>query len=623
MRSVYLSIFSILVASGLMFAPAFSEGAADTVVSESELPSLYISKVSVENDTYNAGDTIRGVFVVSNRSGYRLGDLSYRMRIGTDYKEPAPGYKFPGSFLDVSKNQDSFSLEKGESKTIPFSYVVPSFLTGKQLAVQIAVLGADGRLIAWGDSNYFSLGTNVAPIGIAKASVLLSNGEVFGVGDGPTIYEGKEPKNAYASIDLRNTTEKDINVFPVVSTRKQSDAKVEVTENPGNFVIHAGKTENIKITLPVFSYDPAVYFSEIVINDAKGNPLVSRIGARYIIGGDIATVHSVGVDKVSLEKKESFTFIAELSGRPADRSEILAGKEPEDLGTGSVAIFIYNEKNALVAKSIESFNLEGNTSINKKYSAQASAGSLRLELKVMDKAGNIILDYKTDLGTSEKDNSKTSWLSKLMNIGLWGGFGLLVLVILVVLILMIKNRVTGSKTMMSLASFITIGLIPIAVLASCASAGVSFTSLSSPASYQHFRPNQQIYTSGAVSYEACENTPARIDALTATLNGQTVNANAVGGSWSVGAVGGTGWYPVEAMFMAGPLTTPSTPGTYVISYYIHYTAGICSGSSQVTRHIVVEAPPPQSCMETEAPGKSLYLSNLRLKNILRAVLPLS
>ncbi len=591
MKLKYLFSTFLLVTSvcfGLSINTVYGAESTDSI---KPVLSISVSNVRVSSSQYSKGDTIGGSFVVTNRDNHDIDGLSFRVQIGANYSEPAAGYKFAGTFLDVSARQGAFYLAKGQSKTLNFEYKIPDFLSGKNLGVEIAVLASDGRLIAWGDSDYFTISGNSKIVSITDASLLLSNGKKFGLGDGPTIYSDKDPKSIALNLSLKNTSGKDVVITPVLSSYRQNDAKYAVSKELTKITLAKGKTSSFKIDLPDQSYVPGIYFAELVLKDESGSQLESRIGARYIVGGNIAVVHSANVSNGVLNVNDKFSLAVDLTGRAPDIGALLAGSKPEDSPKGKVSIQIYNERNELVAGSEEDFNILGDTFIQKDYFAKVASKALRLHMVVTDDFGKQILDYSKELSLDYKTKAAMPYDESVQSVPYYiivSGLIVLAIIMILILILMVKSRISRKQGMMAIVGVLLASSIPLSTLAGCESAGVSFTSISTPFDYERFGPGVLLYTSGAVSYNACENTPAEIDSLTVTFQNQTVNAKPVGGSWSVGRTGGHGWYPVGAMFMAGPLRVPTAPGTYVINYSVKYTAGACSGTGNAVRHIVVE-----------------------------------
>ncbi len=584
----------------LCFALALVCGVSNVHAEDDAIPqgadfvssSLSVSDVTSTKTDYKAGETITGSFRVVNDSSFDLTKLVYRIQIGAEYDDSVEGYKFPETFLDVSDIKESFEVSRGSSKTLTYSYKIPSFLSGEKLAVHIAVFADDGRLLGWGDGTYFNIEKANASLTITKAEVRLSDGKSFELGDGPTIYKDKAPENASLLITVQNPGKADVTVTPALATRLQTDTRPAKFNNLAPVVVKAGGSETLKIELSNMSYQPGIYMADVILSDGNGNQLTSRIGARYIVGGDIATVHDAYVDKTAFEIGESFHFSARITGEAPDIAAILSGQVPEDRGQGKVDITIFNKNGDVVAQSREDVALSGETKIEKDYTAANSANALRLQMQVYNEDGALIQDYITNLSTDFDSAPLEEAAPNAMDLKvIFALIGCLAIIIIGIIAFMARRRMSRRETIVSIVALCILATYPVSVLASCASAGVSFTAITTPANQQKMSAGQTFMTSGAVSYNACQNNPSNITSLTATLQGRRLNASSIGGTWAVGKAGGTGWYPVAAMFRAGPFIAPTTPGTYTITYNVSYVAGSCSGSNVAYRQIKVATPP--------------------------------
>ncbi len=558
-----------------------------------EIPfSIEVSNVTSSKTSYKPGETITGSFVVENASDFDVSNLSYRIQIGDDYEEPLPGYKFPGTFVDVGDLEESFSIAKGASKTFKYSYKIPSFLSGEKLAVHIAVLADRGALLGFADGTYFRVESSGALMAVKAAKVVLSDGKSFGLGDGPTIYIDKEPKSAVLEITVQNLSKESLAITPALSVRLQRDAKASSIDTMDLVTVDAGKTKTLQIPLPSMDYNPGVYMAEVMLTGANGEQLSQLIGARYIVGGNIANIQNALADKTAFEAGDSFHFSSTITGRAPDIAALEAGIIPDDAGTGHAEITITNEKGEVVAESTETVSLSGDTRISRDYTAKAKALATHLSMRVYDDKNILISSYEADLSADYAEKAAVAVPEESDNtLIMLVGFGVVLLILILIIIAMIKKRMMNRQNMISVLTLMILGSFPLAILASCASAGVSFTSITTPRNLQVMAAGQEFYTTGAVSYNACENNPSSITKLTATFQGKTLNASSIGGTWRVGRTGGSGWYPVAAMFKAGSFTAPTAPGTYTITYNISYVAGACSGTGVAYRQIKVAVPP--------------------------------
>ncbi len=577
----------------ILFSLSIFTNAEVVSISKDNQTSLHVASIITDKTSYNAGETVNGSFVLENHSQFAVTGLMFQLLIGTDYVEIAPGIKSSSNILDFSPRQGDISIAKDKSVSIPFKYIIPAFVGGDELAIHIDIYTQSGQLITWGDSDYFNIKKGGEGIMINSAAVVLSNGESFGLGDGPTIYKDKDPKSASIVLSVTNPNDTSITIIPQINLYKQSDM-LEIQESKGtSFDLKAKETKQVAIPLPTALYKPGIYLTDIILKDSSGRQLESFVEARYIVGGNIATVQSISVDKEILNNNELFALDALLTGTAPDMSEIRSGKpsstDSEEKGT--VTVNIYNEKNQLVASVKDTFLISGNTVLKKYIKSSASAQALRVSVTVHNDLGELILDYKKnlsadyDIKAAEFEKNHTRPLNKLL-------FATLLLIIGVIIFFMMKKNRASNAGMMGLFILISAMTLFTPTNARAADSLAITLSPASPYDWQVLNPGQAFYTTGSVWYTACTNAASNIRVNVSSSWGEVHRLGVIDTAGGLN-LKDHGFYPHNTTFVAGPFYAPTTPGSYWLLYQGINTDTVYGGQVVDNKwvHIVVPEPP--------------------------------
>jgi hypothetical protein len=583
-------ITSILL-STLFLLPVFVS-AEDLPTNKDNPTSLHIADIVTDKEAYNAGDVVNGSFTLENHSQFAVTGLMFQLLIGADYLEIAPDLRSATKILDFSPRQGNISIPKGKSVNVPFKYTIPAFVGGNELAVHFDIYTQSGQLITWADSKYFSIKKGAAGIVINSAAVVLSNGETFGLGEGPTIYENKDPKTASLSLSVTNPNDTSVAITPQINLYKQSDM-LEIQNGKGTpFDLKAKETRQVSIPLLTASYKPGVYLTDIILKDSNDRQLGSFVEARYIIGGSIATVQNISVDKEILGDNEIFVLDALLTGTAPDMSEIRKGRpsSSDSDKKGTVTVNIYNEKNELVTSINDTFLISGNTVLKRYIKSSAPAQALRASVMVYNDLGELILDYKKNLSAdydnkaAESTKKHTSLFSKLFSVIL------LLIIGLIVLIMMKKSKASGvgMTVLFMLVSAMTL-FSPTNVHA--ADSLAITLSPASPYNWQVVNPGQAFYATGSVWYTACTNAASNIRVNVSSSWGETHRLGVIDTAGGLG-LRDHGFYPHNTTFAAGPFYAPTTPGSYWLLYQGINTDTVYGGQVVDNRWISIVVPEP-------------------------------
>ncbi len=613
---VYATLLAVLALS--LFSPAVAD---DTVVSDDyEAPkiSLNISNIILDKAEYSTGEDITGSFVIENHSGFNVSDLSYRIQIGASYKELMQGFKYPEIFLDAGERLGSIDINNGGQVVVKFKYHIPGFIAGDKLGVNINVYAGSGMTVGVGESQYIKIKGPGLLIETKKAGIILSNGMKFDLLEGPTIYKNKEPKAAFVEAEIINKSKEVVLVYPSVHVYESKDSKVSTDLKPESFSIKVGETKTVKIALPDMGYKPGVYFGEVLLLDKSGAQLESRIGVRYIVDGNIATIHSAITDKTVLSQNEQFKLTATLTGKPFDIALLRDPSKPalgDDNAIGKVVSRIYNEKNEEVATLESDFYLSGETYIEDDIYADNPSKALRLEMDVYDNDNVLLTSYRENLSEDYDQIALEAgkgaifpWnVTKVLTYAFVAG-----LLVLIVILFAMKRR--------GAASALIVILIIVSLFAFFAENGFAKKSSSkhknppnlgcspayvtlqptAPHNNQIFAPGQLFNAGGVVSYSSCNNSATNV---TISVRGPKGDLRTVPNYFSIGAIGGHGWTSGRVgAFQIGPFKAPDAPGTYNVIYSAHSQAGICGTDASAVVHIIVQGPPPTLTSTTTDSG---------------------
>jgi hypothetical protein len=429
------------------------------------MPSLSVDKVVLGKTSFSDGDFIEGSFIVTNHSDFSLSNTSYRILVGSNYAEFG-NLKVSNSILDASSIQILGNLAINESKKVNFKYQIPSGINGSKLAVDINVYSDNSIILTKGSSDYITINGTPASVVFSNAQVKLSTGKLFGLSDGPIIYKDKDPKNASVIVSVNNSTKEEIILTPEISVYNQSNQSLKITSKAKDLKIDAGKKTTQTIDLPNMSYDPGVYFAEITLFDKSHKQIGSKIGARYIIDGDIANIHTLKTDKTVLSKGELFRLNYTISGKPFDISALIepdskndkVEKPTEQKKEGKLVIQIFNELGEIVAVQDEPFSLQGDTIGDVELSAINSAKSIRANVMITNKDGILFLNKDIEL-SGDYDKISFEEISKIKLIKYISLF--LLAVFIVVGIIFIRKRKVNAGV---LGLFIILVVLPIPLI---------------------------------------------------------------------------------------------------------------------------------------------------------------
>lgn len=386
---MFKNLFSLALIA-LVFFSNFGSTQAQAPT-QSNLPLVYVTEVNLEKDSYKPGETLKGDVVLLSKNKIDANNLSVALYLVEDGDVNNTG------FSTEIKKINNISIKLEESKSISFDFVLPN-AGPSNLKIKAQVTMSSGLPLGWEHSKFFNFESTSSFLSLLANRVSLDNGVTYPADYGPHIYKDKKPSAISVEALVSNTSSEDITVTPEIVVYKwpkienAEEAKVRV----GQSVLVKKATNNMTISMPLpnFDYDPGVYEGVLYIKDEIGELKVAEIPFRYIVSGDVVTIHSLSTNKGVLTKSEIFDVKAFVTGTPPDLdSDTLVESSGQNV---SLELRVFNERNNLVASEIKEISLLSQNDIVFSLTAKKESKSLRGEL-VVSKDGKEIKRYSSNL----------------------------------------------------------------------------------------------------------------------------------------------------------------------------------------------------------------------------------
>lgn len=357
----------------------------------SNLPLVYVTEVNLGKDSYKPGETLKGEMVLLSKNKTDANNLSVTFYLVEDSEVNNTG------FSTEIKKINNISIKPEESKSFSFDFVLPN-AGPSNLKVKAQVTMSSGLPLGWEHSKFFNFQSTSSFLSLLATRLSLDNDITYPAEYGPHIYKDKKPSAISVEALVSNTSSEDITVTPEIVVYKWP--KIDNTETAkvrvGQSVLVKRMTKGVTVSMPLpnFDYDPGVYEGVLYIKDEMGELKVAEIPFRYIIGGDVVTIHSLSTAKGNLTKGEIFDVKAFVTGTPLDLdSDVLNEGGSQNV---SIELKVFNEKNSLVANEIKEIPLLAQNDIVFSLTSKKEAKALRGEL-VVSKDGKEIKRYSSNL----------------------------------------------------------------------------------------------------------------------------------------------------------------------------------------------------------------------------------
>lgn len=418
-------------------SPALIKLTQEQLAEINNMPSVEINNIYLPKSVYSSGEEISGTFILKNDRDYNLPDLKYKISLTGNYKNGLAGIIYDSKFYGP------VFLKATESKEVKFSYLLPSNVAGKDLAIQIQFYTVSGLPLAWSDKFLEVTG---------ETSMLSVLNSYIGIGEkkytlqaGPTL---SSDKKGILYIEINNPFDKVQTLFPEVKIYDRAVSGKNLENLKLDEITIAPKTTKVFEWEISYLPKPGVYEASVDFFNDSGSKIVPTTLARYIVGGQIATIQYVYFDKNSLTKGENYNLKVAYSGTPVNID--LASSENENLL--NLSVIVSNENNKKVSEYANKIDFNKGSSITIPLVASVSAQKLLLNIKVTDDNGNIITSYSNEIN----DNSVLENNNKII---LYVVIILLAIILITIIVLYSKKNKAMKITMIFMALFLSFSLL--------------------------------------------------------------------------------------------------------------------------------------------------------------------
>jgi hypothetical protein len=535
---------------------------------QGQLPEIYISQVKTDKAIYNAGDTIKGTFLIRNYDAVVAPSVYYEVRLTGDYKDTIAqtGY----SHTDMN---GPLTLGAKESRTISFKYKLPNTLSGKNLGIQVQAMLENGLGMGWGDAFFdvsgFSSFVNIEDAYITKSSTSTE----YALQQGPMVYQGDK---VYINIEFNNLNTTQL-IYPKLTIYDRSEARnTLLTKDEPVISAGAKSITKSKIELPTFDYVPKVYVGKLEFLNKAGEQISNTLDFRYIVFGQMITINNVISDKEYANKGDTVAVAVNITGSPFD----IDNQNISASSIGQTEIKLFNENNILVGENLDK-NVDFNKGEVKTYDIKITnkAKTLRAEIKVLNDQGSKTLgEMKVNL--TKNPMPETNILTSLVQYIL---VAILVLLILLSIWFAVKRKNKLAIILLGVVVIIILGWV-IAVKTEKARAWVYIQSYLGNATYsnlatffvnyptpdQEFNPSESITVQAYASMVVCGNQP--IWNAFGVYNDNDTGTYSAQSQWTVQVRNS-----MTAYYYSLPFVLASIPGAHNLMGYF-YVSNATSGT---------------------------------------------
>ena len=416
-----------------------TDGNNNVIVKMADVSIWYLQLTKTD---YQAGETVRGTFVLHNNTKNSVSDVRYRVFLMGDYVSNGPQTKY-----DYSVMYGPFSLSPDEDKTVDFTYKIPTSINGKNFGIQVRAMDSNGTSMGWNDAMInVSGGSGILTIKSSNISVNKNN---FILQEGPTIYKDQK---ATLNFTFQNTTNNKITTTPFVNIYKRPEPdKILSSFYAKTISIEPGSQAQVSIDLPTFNYSPQIYVGDVSFLGTNTTLEAPKKEFRYIIGGDVATINHVSSDQSNVAQGQTFNVAIDYSGSPQD---IMTGNMPGS-GNYDFNIKIYNQNNKIVGNYSDKTDFNSGYLKTISFKAIRNALALRAEITVL-KDGKTLASYKADLSSNYKQEAGKLDVRNFINLKT----AILVLAIILIIIgIIFRKKLQKNKLLFAIVAIILLVLI--------------------------------------------------------------------------------------------------------------------------------------------------------------------
>ncbi|MFZ2555635.1 MAG: hypothetical protein WAZ27_02160 [Minisyncoccia bacterium] len=360
--------FTLATSLLMLVGTIFSWSVAFEPAAALDAPSLYVRDLTLNAESYPQGGTVRGTAMIVNEDTSDHSGIDYTVRLVGNYSEdeiPREEY--------ASMTGGPVFVPKGSSREISFTLPIPANVGGTDLGIDVQVMLDNGFPLGWADARISVDGT-LSFAKVIDANVVL-NDTAYPLESGPALRAGD---NALVAISLAGA-DTPLTLTPTLAIYDRAVAiDTELSRTAlKEFTLAAGGDATYEYELPFFER-PGVYAGLLTFTDQTGAQRVPTITFRYIIWGDIATIHAVSSDLGSGAAGTPISVTVEYGGPPFD---ITTGAEYAS-GPGTLAVRLFNEADTLVGEGTASVALLEDEAATVPLVLSEAAQALRAEVTI-------------------------------------------------------------------------------------------------------------------------------------------------------------------------------------------------------------------------------------------------
>jgi hypothetical protein len=605
-RKMILSFFALLT----LLVPVFGTYSQEVYENRDSL-SIRIEDVSVGQNVYFPGDNAKGSVTLVNDGNADISNARYEIHLVGDFQD---GGDLAESYYE-SELSEPFFLGLDERKILNFDFDLPRYkLSDKDVGFEVRAQLDSGTVLAWKVVK-FDLPQNNTIESIDLIDAYLTKGEVeYHVQEGPTVYEDE---TLYLIVDVENNNSSEIRLSPKVTLYDRAEEGKIISEaNVDEIILTSGSSHQIEYNLDN-SLDPGVYVGVIEFENDNGSSIAQPIEFRYIVDGDIATISSVIVDKMSVNKGDDLTVTVFHTGNTFD-VDILYGAESDiNLGMNTsqnytISVEVLDSNGNIVASGEKVSNFFNTSETNIPLVSKKTADQLFVQVSVSD-GENILASYNTELPKTEIVEKDSTTSLNFITIAV-----IAVILILAFLIIFMnkRNKISNSTTASSLIAIISVSIAG-SIIAWSGPTGSNSTNndiidpitLSVNSIPVEYEPGETINLSGNSQVNTCNNL-GRITEFRAKIDNGSwtrLSRSKQSGGGDDRFRGGT-----ETKNFSSSITAPTAPGTYTV--YVRADLDVCKYVSpvddcrannwlQVSQQIIVREPAPEPGVCGSADGR--------------------
>lgn len=198
---------------------------------------------------------------------------------------------------------EKFSIAGKSEQKKDFSYPVRAGVSGENAQILIEAHMGSGDMITFIHSPKIAISGASQILTVKSPRLIDSLKQEYLIGDGPTIYGDREPKNLTFSYSIVNDNKSPITVTPTLDIHLFSESGPVVAQEKSNpITLKTGTSPVLTFALPSFEYKPGIYLAKLLLLDANGINRGLDVPIRWIVGGDVARIINVVSQNNQTEK---------------------------------------------------------------------------------------------------------------------------------------------------------------------------------------------------------------------------------------------------------------------------------------------------------------------------------